>query len=228
MRFKKLAKNWKKGFTLIELIVVLVVFGVLTMVLFTVFDPLKQFDRGRDTKRQSDIAQVAKALDLYYQDHNYYIDQTTLTPLLINGGTLTSGPEIVMKTVPYDKTCTYQYRTGSASPQWAVLFAKLLRPPSNTTICALSARVSCAPPGFDSTWSCIVLGDPDCAALTASSQLVTCGNQSTSPTPTPNITPTVIPTCTPKNYACRGTPLHCNIVAPGTGDYCDPTCGGQC
>ena len=35
-------------------------------------DPLKQLSRARDGQRKSDLSQIQKALELYYQDHNSY------------------------------------------------------------------------------------------------------------------------------------------------------------
>lgn len=59
-----------KGFTLIELLIVISVVGVLAgSVLVYAGDSRK---KARDSRRKNDIAQITKALELYYLDNNSY------------------------------------------------------------------------------------------------------------------------------------------------------------
>lgn len=59
-----------KGFTLIELLVVVAILSLVgSMVLASINDARK---KARDSKRIADLAQVSKALSLYYSDHNEY------------------------------------------------------------------------------------------------------------------------------------------------------------
>lgn len=60
------------GITLIELIVVIAVIGVLVTAFVTVINPLEQIQKGRDTQRKNDLAQIQRGLELYYQDHGNY------------------------------------------------------------------------------------------------------------------------------------------------------------
>ena len=61
-------KERKKGFTLIELLVVIAIVGVLaTMVMVALGNARK---KARDARRQSDMKQVATALDMYYDDQD--------------------------------------------------------------------------------------------------------------------------------------------------------------
>ena len=67
--FAKL-KSDKGGFTLIELLVVIAIIGVLSgMVLVAMTDTRA---RARDARRQSDITQIRKALELYYAENGRY------------------------------------------------------------------------------------------------------------------------------------------------------------
>lgn len=56
----------RKGFTLIELIVVIAVLGVLAAVLLAIINPVEQLKRGRDAGRISEINQVGKAWQSWY------------------------------------------------------------------------------------------------------------------------------------------------------------------
>jgi prepilin-type N-terminal cleavage/methylation domain-containing protein len=58
------------GFTVIELLVVVMVIGILAAITLVVFNGTQQ--RARDTQRKVDIAAIAKALHLYYFDNRTY------------------------------------------------------------------------------------------------------------------------------------------------------------
>jgi general secretion pathway protein G len=60
------------GFTLIELLVVIAVVGVLAVGTITVINPVAQFQKANDSRRKSDIGQIQKALETYYQDVGSY------------------------------------------------------------------------------------------------------------------------------------------------------------
>jgi prepilin-type N-terminal cleavage/methylation domain-containing protein len=64
----------KFGFTLIELLIVIGVLGVLASVLVVIINPVTQFQKARDAKRKSELAQLAKAMEVYYNDHGKYPD----------------------------------------------------------------------------------------------------------------------------------------------------------
>ena len=60
----------EKGFTLIELLVVISIIGLLVSVVFASFNSVRA--KGRDAKRASDIRQVQRALELYYDQNGQY------------------------------------------------------------------------------------------------------------------------------------------------------------
>lgn len=81
--------NSKHGFTLVELLVVIVILGVLATITLSVLSPSYFFGRGRDTRRQSDLQTVKAALEQYYLDNGrvypnvaYSSLQTPLSPYL--------------------------------------------------------------------------------------------------------------------------------------------------
>ena len=70
----KLNLTKSKGFTLIELLVVIAIIGTLSgMVLVAMTDARA---RARDARRQSDLTQIRKALELYYAENAIYPNVT--------------------------------------------------------------------------------------------------------------------------------------------------------
>ena len=60
-------KSFKKsGFTIVELLIVIVVIGILAAITIVAYNGIQQ--RGRDTQRKSDVAAITKALKLYDVD----------------------------------------------------------------------------------------------------------------------------------------------------------------
>src|SRR5579864_7133508 len=82
------------GFTLIELLVVIAVLGVLAAVLLIAVNPQEQLARGRDSGRQSSIAQLGNALQAYYTANAgvYMATSTTWETTLVTVGELKSTP----------------------------------------------------------------------------------------------------------------------------------------
>lgn len=65
-------KSWEKsgGFTIVELLIVIVVIGILAAIVIVSYSGIQQ--RATDAVRQSDIDATAKALELYYVDNGKY------------------------------------------------------------------------------------------------------------------------------------------------------------
>jgi len=64
----KIVKN--RGFTLMELLIVVAIMGILAAVGLSSFIFSQQ--KGRDAQRKSDLSQIAKALEIYYDDFKTY------------------------------------------------------------------------------------------------------------------------------------------------------------
>ena len=60
--------KFRSGFTLIELLVVISVIGLLASVIMISLNSVRI--KARDVKRRTDLAQISKALELYYNDNN--------------------------------------------------------------------------------------------------------------------------------------------------------------
>lgn len=55
-----------KGFTMIELLVVIAIIGVLAVAMLSAINPLEQINRGRDTRDRSDAAELLGGLERFY------------------------------------------------------------------------------------------------------------------------------------------------------------------
>lgn len=58
-------KNGKKGFTLLELLIVIAILAVLSVILVLILDPAEILKKSRDSQRMSDLATMKMALGLY-------------------------------------------------------------------------------------------------------------------------------------------------------------------
>lgn len=67
-----MSKNYahQRGFTLMELMIVVVIIGILTSIIGGSFMQSKV--KSRDAQRKSDLAQMERALESYYNDHGTY------------------------------------------------------------------------------------------------------------------------------------------------------------
>lgn len=62
--------RFTRGFTIVELLIVIVVLGILAAITIVAYNGIQQ--RARDTTRKSDIATITKALEYYYQINDKY------------------------------------------------------------------------------------------------------------------------------------------------------------
>ena len=118
----------KSGFTLIELLIVFVIMSLLTGLGIGAF--MTSRVRARDAKRKSDLENITRALELYYNDLGVYPPEVTGTILGLQWGTgkfiLGSGADevIYMNELPKDPgPSTYLYKSTGGSN--FLIFARL-------------------------------------------------------------------------------------------------------
>lgn len=101
-----------KGFTLVELLVVITIIATLAAFLFSNFAGARE--RARDVKRKSDLSQVKNALRLYYNDTQSYptAGSGNIIGTYAWGATFTIGSTVYMSQLPLDplNDATHKYR----------------------------------------------------------------------------------------------------------------------
>jgi type II secretion system protein G len=96
---KQLIKN-QKGFTLLELLIVIVIIGILAVLIIP--NLVSGPQRARDSQRKSDLRNIKTALETYYNDNNQYPNTSWKTDL-------SSGTAPYMKTIPQDPKTQADY-----------------------------------------------------------------------------------------------------------------------
>jgi prepilin-type N-terminal cleavage/methylation domain-containing protein len=92
-------KNRNSGFTLIELLVVISLISLMSSIMLVTFKDAKQ--KAKETRWKADVAQLQKAYELYFQDHNYY--------------PFANGPIPVAELQPYSQGLTTDFLQGEGS-----------------------------------------------------------------------------------------------------------------
>jgi prepilin-type N-terminal cleavage/methylation domain-containing protein len=71
----------RKGFTLIELMVVMSIIAVMMLILIGILNPTALINRGKDARRKRDLARIRVAFEEYYNDKGCYPDVAKVTEL---------------------------------------------------------------------------------------------------------------------------------------------------
>jgi type II secretory pathway pseudopilin PulG len=90
------------GLTLVELIVVVGIMSILAVASIVALDPMSQFQKASDSRRKSDLSQIQKAIESYYQDNGKYPASSISTPVnrILDPGT---NPPSTITTIDWGK-----------------------------------------------------------------------------------------------------------------------------
>ena len=147
----------KRGFTIIELLVVVAIIGLLISVILVSFSsPRKE---AKDAKRQTDIKQIGLVMDLCYDDSNCgagadrYISTTGGANAVTTIGTyLPSVPSDPVNISPY----RYTWKDNSGDTTEYCVYTKLEAPATDTWIAAshkgIRIDLNAEPPTIADCW----------------------------------------------------------------------------
>ncbi|OGY22240.1 MAG: hypothetical protein A2126_04795 [Candidatus Woykebacteria bacterium GWB1_45_5] len=62
----------KKGFTLVELLIVVAIIGILVTIAVIAINPVRVIQNTRDTRNRTEMNQIKTALQLYYNENRRY------------------------------------------------------------------------------------------------------------------------------------------------------------
>jgi general secretion pathway protein G len=143
----------KRGFTLVELLLVIVLIGMLATGVIVLINPLSQIQKANDAKIKSDFLGIQKAMEAFYQDYGKY----PLTSGAPSYSIMSPGPEgetVVtwgtawtpyMNILPKDPsfpTRKYVYNTGSDRQSYYI-YARLDK--GSMTLSNFPSGGSCGP-----------------------------------------------------------------------------------
>jgi len=115
----------QKGFTLIEILIVVAIIGLLSSIILVGLGSFRA--RGRDARRVADLRETQNALELYYAKNGSYPGSAAWSAL---SGTLT-GAGIGVTAIPKDPLSGQNYWYGSNGQSY-VLAAQLENNDTNT------------------------------------------------------------------------------------------------
>jgi general secretion pathway protein G len=119
-----------RGFTLVELLIVIVILGILATIGLSTFASSQQ--KSRDAKRKTNLAQVAEALELYYNDKGQY-------PGSDGSGQMNGCGENATG------TCTWGSSAFSNTTTGTVYMIKLPEDPASNTYFYIASAVGTSP-----------------------------------------------------------------------------------
>jgi prepilin-type N-terminal cleavage/methylation domain-containing protein len=131
-----------KGFTLVELIVAIGILGILAITAIAAINPFAQFQKADDIRRKSDLAQIQRALESYYQDNKAYPASCSNSLFQIQGSdgiciNWGNSWQPYMNLVPKDPMTGVKYAyIPSSNLQSYFLYASLERASDDQKACA--------------------------------------------------------------------------------------------
>jgi general secretion pathway protein G len=142
----------QKGFTMIELLIVIGLMGVMASIALAILNPLEQIRKANDSRRKSDLEQLQRGLELYYQDNGKYPLSSVNYRISVNAVTINWGTawQPYISKVPSDPVATrtyVYYSAAAANGQSYYLYANLERGSRDSQACNAGAACPNVPGG---------------------------------------------------------------------------------
>ncbi|NMB56320.1 type II secretion system protein [Candidatus Beckwithbacteria bacterium] len=100
--------QFKQGFTLVELLIVITLIGILAVAVLAAINPIEQFNKANDTARKTDAGQVLNAIERYYTSNGMFpwnaskTDVNTAISFVLEGNNVTGTGPNTMDTTTLD------------------------------------------------------------------------------------------------------------------------------
>lgn len=129
----------KKAFSLVEIIIIIMLLGIVFPASLFIYG--KYLKSTRDVKRKSDLQNIAKALEEFYFDKNYY-------PTMLSdcGSNFAVGESVLMSSIPCDPVTgvDYYFESCNQTNTWYRLYANL-EESGDADIDEAGCRYGCGP-----------------------------------------------------------------------------------
>ncbi|MDR3582450.1 MAG: type II secretion system protein [Candidatus Pacebacteria bacterium] len=140
----------EKGFTLIEILIVVAIIAVLASIVIVGVGPAQQ--SGRDARRISDLQNVRNGLQLYYSKCGFYPGATsgsTLCPAQTNSyagmTTALTGSNLGISSIPVDPSSNRNYYYAASADGSSYTLGAVLENPNNSVFNGYTAPTAVIP-----------------------------------------------------------------------------------
>lgn len=136
--FRRYNLKFESGVTLLELLVVMGVIATLAGAVIMFINPKGQIGKANDARRKSDLAQLQRALETYYQDYGGYPGSAGN---IVDGRAWGTSWSTYMSRLPIDPTSARRYIYFSTG-QYYYLYA-YLEAPRDPQMCKPTTGAAC-------------------------------------------------------------------------------------
>jgi type IV pilus assembly protein PilA len=137
------SRNGERGFTLIEILVVLLIIVVLAGIAFPLF--INQRSKAQDTEAKTTLRTAAGAIEVYHQDHDTFVGADPAALVKIEP-TLAQARNLVIDATDAGYTLTVDSASGTSGGGPFTLKHTVGAPTEHT--CAVAGQGGCSETGF--------------------------------------------------------------------------------